>query len=160
MELEPTAHRWREHCSLATISTLQPSPRTCLLVQTTSHHTGIMDQKCQAQDNAALETGQKGLNDCTEMTKKYLTWASLSDYQQLSYNFNINIFQGGPLKSQSLMRDSYTPDVFQKAVIDPRHWHGRTINELGRWYEKYFLDLNVQKAMKEKHGRRKKKKDS
>ncbi|XP_023791580.1 testis-expressed protein 33 isoform X1 [Cyanistes caeruleus] len=133
------------------------------LVQTTSHHTGIMDQvreKCQAQDNAALETGQKGLNDCTEMTKNYLTWASLSDYQQLSYNFNINIFPGGPLKSQSLMRDSYTPDVFQKAVIDPRHWHGRTINELGRWYEKYFLDLNVQKAIKEKHGRRKKKKDS
>ncbi|NXQ29667.1 TEX33 protein, partial [Alaudala cheleensis] len=58
---------------------------------------------------------------------------------------------GGPLKSQSLMRDSYTPDVFQKTVIDPRHWHGRTINELGRWYEKYFLDLNVQKAMKEKY---------
>lgn len=38
---------------------------------------------------------------------------------------------GGPLKSRSLMQDSYTPDVFQKATIDPRHWHGRTINELG-----------------------------
>lgn len=38
---------------------------------------------------------------------------------------------GGPLKIQSLMRDSYTPDIFQKAVIDPRHWHGRTITELG-----------------------------
>ncbi|NWW30083.1 TEX33 protein, partial [Panurus biarmicus] len=75
-----------------------------------------------------------------------------SDYQQLGYNLRINLFQGGPLKSRSLMRDSYTPDVFQKAVIDPRHWHGRTISELGRWYEKYFLDLNVQKAMKEKYG--------
>ncbi|NXQ00467.1 TEX33 protein, partial [Vidua macroura] len=75
-----------------------------------------------------------------------------SDYQQLDYNLRVNLFQGGPLKTQSLMRDSYTPDIFQKAVIDPRHWHGRTINELGRWYEKYFLDLNVQKAMKKKYG--------
>lgn len=38
---------------------------------------------------------------------------------------------GGPLKIQSLMRDSYTPDIFQKAAIDPRHWHGKRISELG-----------------------------
>ncbi|KAL2309260.1 hypothetical protein Nmel_005447, partial [Mimus melanotis] len=50
------------------------------------------------------------------------------------------------------MQDSYTPDIFQKATIDPRHWHGKKINDLGRWYEKYFLDINVQKAMKEKYG--------
>ncbi|XP_039581267.1 testis-expressed protein 33 isoform X2 [Passer montanus] len=111
-----------------------------------------MDQKCQAQGNATLETGQKGPNDCTEMTKHSLAWTSLSDYQQLDYNLRVNLFQGGPLKIQSLMRDSYTPDIFQKAVIDPRHWHGRRISELGRWYEKYFLDLNVQKEMKKKHG--------
>ncbi|NXX25564.1 TEX33 protein, partial [Nicator chloris] len=75
-----------------------------------------------------------------------------SDYEQLGYNFRVNLFQGGPRKCQSLVRDSYTPDVFQKAVIDPRHWHGRRISELGRWYEKYFLDRNVLKAMKEKYG--------
>ncbi|NXF25457.1 TEX33 protein, partial [Rhodinocichla rosea] len=75
-----------------------------------------------------------------------------SDYQQLDYNLRVNLFQGGPLKIQSLMRDSYTPDIFQKAVIDPRHWHGRRISELGRWYEKYFLDLNVQKEMKKRGG--------
>ncbi|NXA74920.1 TEX33 protein, partial [Thryothorus ludovicianus] len=75
-----------------------------------------------------------------------------SDYEQLSYNLNINLCQGGPLKSQSLMRDSYTLDTFQKSAIDPRHWHGKKITELGRWYGKYFLDLNVQKAMKEKYG--------
>lgn len=51
-------------------------------------------QKYQAQDNAALETGQKGPNDCTEMTKNSLTWESLSDYQQLGYNLRINVFQG------------------------------------------------------------------
>ncbi|NXC83414.1 TEX33 protein, partial [Cercotrichas coryphoeus] len=59
---------------------------------------------------------------------------------------------GGPLKSQSLMKDSYTPDVFQKATRDPKHWHGKKINDLGKWYEKHFLDINVQKAMKEKYG--------
>ncbi|NWT67791.1 TEX33 protein, partial [Prunella fulvescens] len=74
-----------------------------------------------------------------------------SDYQQLDYNLRVNLSQGGPLKTQSLMRDSYTLDVFQKSVIDPKHWHGRKIHEIGRWYEKYFLDLNVQKEMKKKH---------
>ncbi|NXM67407.1 TEX33 protein, partial [Serilophus lunatus] len=75
-----------------------------------------------------------------------------SDYEQLSYNLRSNLFQGGPLKSRSLMKDSYTPDIIQKAVIDPKNWHGRRISELGRWYEKYFLDHNVQKAMKDKYG--------
>ncbi|NXQ49253.1 TEX33 protein, partial [Catharus fuscescens] len=75
-----------------------------------------------------------------------------SDYHQLGYNLAVNLFQGGPLKSQSLMRDSYTSDVFQKSTIDPRHWHGKKITELGRWYKKHFLAINVQKAMKEKHG--------
>ncbi|KAF2980366.1 hypothetical protein EK904_008305, partial [Melospiza melodia maxima] len=89
-----------------------------------------MDQKHQAQATAALEAGQKGPKNCTEMTKNSLAWASLSDYQQLDYNLRVNLFQGGPLKIQSLMKDSYTPDIFQKAVIDPRHWHGRRITEL------------------------------
>ncbi|NXF02681.1 TEX33 protein, partial [Smithornis capensis] len=75
-----------------------------------------------------------------------------SDYDQLSYNLRSNVFQGGPLKIQTLVRDSYTPDIFQKAVIDPSNWHGRKISELGKWYEKYFLDRNVQKAMEDKHG--------
>ncbi|NXM89424.1 TEX33 protein, partial [Oenanthe oenanthe] len=75
-----------------------------------------------------------------------------SDYHQLGYSLGLNLFQGGPLKSQSLMKDSYTPDVFQKATRDPKHWHGKKIHELGKWYEKHFLDVNVQKAMKEKYG--------
>ncbi|NXK34176.1 TEX33 protein, partial [Piprites chloris] len=75
-----------------------------------------------------------------------------SDYEQLGYNLRSNLFRGGPLKSRSLMRDSYTPDVIQKAIRDPNNWHGRRIYELGKWYEKYFLDLNVQKAMKDKYG--------
>lgn len=51
-------------------------------------------QKCQAQDNEALGTEQKGPNNCTEMTKSSLAWASLSDYHQLGYNLAVNLFQG------------------------------------------------------------------
>ncbi|KAM7055825.1 ciliary microtubule inner protein 4 isoform 2-T2 [Acridotheres tristis] len=140
MELEPTAHRGMEHCSLATISTLQPSSHLhtwtsvgpACLYKPPATTPGIMDQKCEAQDNAELGTGQKGPNNCTEMTKSSLVWASLSDYQQLGYSLGINLFQGGPLRNRSLMRDSYTPDIFQKATIDPRHWHGKRIHDLGR----------------------------
>ncbi|XP_027735321.1 testis-expressed protein 33 isoform X1 [Empidonax traillii] len=114
-----------------------------------------MDQQHQAQCNASVDTGQKRLTDCTEMTKNSLDWTSLSDYEQLGYNLRSNLFQGGPLKTRSLMRDSYTPDIIKKAIRDPNNWHGRRIYELGRWYEKYFLDLNVQKAMKDKYGDKK-----
>ncbi|NWI89188.1 TEX33 protein, partial [Pitta sordida] len=75
-----------------------------------------------------------------------------SDYQQLGYNLRSNLFQGGPLKTRSLLKDSYTPDISQKAIRDANIWHGRRISEIGRWYEKYFLDCNVQKAMKDKYG--------
>lgn len=43
----------------------------------------------------------------------------------------ILFFAGGPLESKSLMKDSYTPDVIQRAVRDPKHWHGRKTDELG-----------------------------
>lgn len=29
------------------------------------------------------------------------------------------------------MKDSYTPDVIQKAIRDPKNWHGRRTDELG-----------------------------
>ncbi|KAJ7425856.1 hypothetical protein WISP_20597 [Willisornis vidua] len=91
---------------------------------------GIMDQERQAQCNAASDMVQKRLGDCTEMTRSNLDWTSLSDYQQLGYNLRSNLFQGGPLKTRSLMKDSYTPDIIQKAVRDPNNWHGRKIYEL------------------------------
>ncbi|KFP78749.1 Testis-expressed sequence 33 protein, partial [Acanthisitta chloris] len=75
-----------------------------------------------------------------------------SDYEQLGYNLRSNICQGGPLKSQSLMRDSYTPHVIQTAIRDADNWHGRTIDELGKWYVKKFQHLNVQKALEDKYG--------
>ncbi|NWX21756.1 TEX33 protein, partial [Aegotheles bennettii] len=59
---------------------------------------------------------------------------------------------GGPLETRSLMKDSYTPDIFQKANRDPKNWHGRRIDELGKWHEKHALNLNVQKALEDKYG--------
>lgn len=59
-------------------------------------------QKCQAQGDAALETGQKGPSDGTEMAENSLAWASLSDYQQLSYNLNVNLCQGEETHCPSL----------------------------------------------------------
>lgn len=29
------------------------------------------------------------------------------------------------------MKDSYTPDIIQKAIRDPKNWHGRRTDELG-----------------------------
>ncbi|NXG50441.1 TEX33 protein, partial [Psilopogon haemacephalus] len=62
------------------------------------------------------------------------------------------LFAGGPLQSRSLMKDSYTPDIIQKATRDPKDWHGRRTDELGKWHKKNAANLNVQKALKEKYG--------
>ncbi|NXF86516.1 TEX33 protein, partial [Eubucco bourcierii] len=75
-----------------------------------------------------------------------------SDYNQLGFNLRANIFQGVPLQSHSLMEDSYTPDIIQKATRDPKDWHGRRTDELGKWHRKNAANLNVQKASKDKSG--------
>ncbi|XP_048787152.1 testis-expressed protein 33 [Lagopus muta] len=101
----------------------------------------------------ALVIGQKRLSDRSEVLKKKLE--SFGDFNELGFNLRSNIFQGGPLESRSLMKDSYTPDVLQKATRDPRNWHGRRIDELGRWHQKNALNLNLQKALEDKYGKKK-----
>uniref|UniRef100_A0A8C9EYU9 Testis-expressed protein 33 n=1 Tax=Pavo cristatus TaxID=9049 RepID=A0A8C9EYU9_PAVCR len=101
----------------------------------------------------ALVVGQKRLSDRSETLKKNLE--SFGDFNELGFNLRSNIFQGGPLESRSLMKDSYTPDVIQKATRDPRNWHGRRIDELGRWHQKNALNLNLQKALEDKYGKKK-----
>ncbi|XP_072197784.1 ciliary microtubule inner protein 4 [Excalfactoria chinensis] len=101
----------------------------------------------------ALIIGQKRLSDRTEVLKKKLE--SFGDFNELGFNLRSNIFQGGPLESRSLMKDSYTPDVIQKSTRDPRNWHGRRIDDLGRWHQKNALDLNLQKALENKYGKKK-----
>uniref|UniRef100_A0A672TN20 Testis expressed 33 n=1 Tax=Strigops habroptila TaxID=2489341 RepID=A0A672TN20_STRHB len=80
---------------------------------------------------AALIMGQKRLSDRTGMQKTSSNSASLTDYNQLGFNLRSNIFQGGPLESRSLMKDSYTPDITQRVIRDPKNWHGRRTDELG-----------------------------
>uniref|UniRef100_A0A8B9F6Z9 Uncharacterized protein n=1 Tax=Amazona collaria TaxID=241587 RepID=A0A8B9F6Z9_9PSIT len=80
---------------------------------------------------AALIMGQKRLSDLTGMRKTSSNSASLTDCNQLGFNLRSNIFQGGPLQSRSLMKDSYTPDITQRVIRDPKNWHGRRTDELG-----------------------------
>ncbi|NXI42043.1 TEX33 protein, partial [Galbula dea] len=75
-----------------------------------------------------------------------------TDYNQLGFNLKSNIFRGGPLETRSLMKDSYTPDIFQKAIRDPQNWHGRRTDQLGKWYEKNALSLKVKRALEDKYG--------
>uniref|UniRef100_A0A8C6ZPS7 Testis-expressed protein 33 n=8 Tax=Tinamidae TaxID=8803 RepID=A0A8C6ZPS7_NOTPE len=112
-------------------------------------------QERQALCKAGLIIGQKRLSDRTEMLQNPLTSTSFADYYQLGFNLRSNIFQGGPLESRSLMKDSYTPDVIQKAIRDPKNWHGRRTDDLGRWHQKNALNLNLQKAFEEKYGKNK-----
>ncbi|XP_050756262.1 testis-expressed protein 33 [Gymnogyps californianus] len=113
------------------------------------------EEERQALCKAALIMGQKRLSDRTEMLKNSLNSMSFADYNQLGFNLRSNIFQGGPLESRSLMKDSYTPDIIQKAIRDPKNWHGRRTDELGKWHQKNALNLNLQKALEDKYGKKK-----
>ncbi|XP_010004146.1 PREDICTED: testis-expressed sequence 33 protein [Chaetura pelagica] len=116
------------------------------------------DKERRALCEAALIMGQKRIGDRTKMLKNPLdSPPSFADYNHLGFNLRSNIFQGGPLKSQSLMKDSYTPEIIKKAIRDPKNWHGRRTDELGEWYKKHALDLNVQKALEDKYGKKKSK---
>ncbi|XP_054845167.1 testis-expressed protein 33 [Eublepharis macularius] len=106
---------------------------------------------------AGLIQGQKRLSDWTfKPLENPMAASPYADYYELGYNMRSNIFQGGPLESKSLMKDSYTPDVIKRAVRDPKHWHGRKTDDLGRWFQKNALNLNLQKALEEKYGEKNK----
>ncbi|KAM6417785.1 ciliary microtubule inner protein 4 [Pluvialis apricaria] len=112
------------------------------------------EEERRALCEAALIMGQKRLSDRTEMLNT-LNSTSFADYNQLGFNLRSNIFQGGPLESRSLMKDSYTPDIIQKVIRDPKNWHGRRTDELGKWHQKNALNLNLQKALEDKYGKKK-----
>ncbi|XP_066489414.1 ciliary microtubule inner protein 4 isoform X2 [Tiliqua scincoides] len=104
---------------------------------------------------AGLIQGQKRLSDKFQSLENPMASSPYADYYELGYNLRSNIFQGGPLESKSLMKDSYTPDVVKRATRDPKHWHGRKTDDLGRWFQKNALNHNLQKALDEKYGERK-----
>uniref|UniRef100_A0A6J0T8G9 Ciliary microtubule inner protein 4 isoform X1 n=1 Tax=Pogona vitticeps TaxID=103695 RepID=A0A6J0T8G9_9SAUR len=106
---------------------------------------------------AGLIQGQKRLSDWTfKPIENPMAPSPYADYYELGYNLRSNIFQGGPLESRSLMKDSYTADVIKRAVRDPKHWHGRKTDDLGRWFQKNALNLNLQKALEQKYGEKNK----
>ncbi|KAM9293409.1 LOW QUALITY PROTEIN: ciliary microtubule inner protein 4 [Morus bassanus] len=115
----------------------------------------IDEEDRRALCKTALVMGQRRLSDCTEMLKNSPNSTPFADCDQLGFNLRSNIFQGGPLKSRSLMKDSYTPDIIQKAIRDPKNWHGRRTDELGKWHQKNALNLNLQKALEDKYGTKK-----
>ncbi|XP_035759172.1 testis-expressed protein 33 isoform X2 [Egretta garzetta] len=113
------------------------------------------EEEGRALCKTALIMGQKRLSDRAELLNNSLNSTSFADYNQLGFNLRSNIFQGGPLESRSLMKDSYTPDIIQKAIRDPKNWHGRRTDELGKWHQKNALNINLQKALEDKYEKKK-----
>uniref|UniRef100_A0A670XND4 Ciliary microtubule inner protein 4 n=1 Tax=Pseudonaja textilis TaxID=8673 RepID=A0A670XND4_PSETE len=115
------------------------------------------EQARRALCEAGLIQGQKRLSDWPfKSLENPMTTSPYADYYELGYNLRANIFQGGPLETKSLMKDSYTPDVIKRAVRDPKRWHGRKTDDLGRWFQKNALNLNLQKALEQKYGEKNK----
>uniref|UniRef100_A0A8C5S8R5 Ciliary microtubule inner protein 4 n=1 Tax=Laticauda laticaudata TaxID=8630 RepID=A0A8C5S8R5_LATLA len=115
------------------------------------------EQARRALCEAGLIQGQKRLSDWPfKSLENPMTASPYADYYELGYNLRSNIFQGGPLETKSLMKDSYTPDVIKRAVRDPKRWHGRKTDDLGRWFQKNALNLNLQKALEQKYGEKNK----
>ncbi|XP_007503494.1 testis-expressed protein 33 isoform X1 [Monodelphis domestica] len=102
--------------------------------------------------------GQKRVSSRVSKTRNPMESSAFADYYELGYNMRSNIFQGvltgPPMEVKSLMKDSYTADVIERAVRDPNHWHGRRTDDLGRWHQKNALNLNLQKALDQKIGER------
>ncbi|XP_012331801.2 ciliary microtubule inner protein 4 isoform X2 [Aotus nancymaae] len=117
------------------------------------------------------EQAQRAISEVFQGQKKASLWPSrkqspaeissiFSDYYDLGYNTRSNLFQGAPEETKSLMKASYTPEVIEKSVRDLEHWHGRKTDDLGRWHRKNAMNLNLQKALKEKYGENSKSKSS
>uniref|UniRef100_A0A4X2K634 Testis expressed 33 n=1 Tax=Vombatus ursinus TaxID=29139 RepID=A0A4X2K634_VOMUR len=100
--------------------------------------------------------GQKRVSSRVSKPRSSMESSAFADYYELGYNMRSNIFQGPPMEIKSLMKDSYTADVIERAVRDPQHWYGRKTDDLGRWHQKNALDLNLQKALDQKIGERSK----
>ncbi|XP_072512054.1 ciliary microtubule inner protein 4 isoform X2 [Notamacropus eugenii] len=98
--------------------------------------------------------GQKRGSSRASKPRNLMESSPFADYYELGYNMRSNIFQGvltgPPMEAKSLMKDSYTMDVVERAVRDLQHWHGRKTDDLGRWHQKNALNMNLQKALEQK----------
>ncbi|KAL7982381.1 hypothetical protein Chor_009979 [Crotalus horridus] len=92
----------------------------------------------------------------TTVVEKLISEEQSKNYYSRSEQCPNILSVGGPLETKSLMKDSYTPDVIKRAVRDPKRWHGRKTDDLGRWFQKNALNLNLQKALEQKYGEKNK----
>ncbi|XP_039102086.1 testis-expressed protein 33 [Hyaena hyaena] len=120
----------------------------------------ISEEQAQRAIDEASE-GQKSANSGSSRTQKPMEMNSIfSEYYNLGYNTRSNLFQGAPEETTSLMKASYTPEVIERSVRDLEHWHGRKTDDLGRWHQKNAMNVNLQKALDEKYGEKRKSRGS
>ncbi|KAG8511128.1 Testis-expressed protein 33 [Galemys pyrenaicus] len=113
---------------------------------------GLSSRRARRAIGEALED-QKRVDSWSTRTQSSLRDSSVfSDYYDLGYNMRSNLFPGATEETKSLMKASYTPDVIERSVRDTEHWHGRKTDDLGRWHQKNAMNMNLQKALDEKHG--------
>ncbi|XP_037371118.1 testis-expressed protein 33 [Talpa occidentalis] len=116
----------------------------------------ISEDQARRAIGEALED-QKRVNSWPSSTQSPLKVSPLfSDYYDLGYNMRSNLFPGATEETKSLMKASYTPEVIERSVRDTEHWHGRKTDDLGRWHQKNAMNMNLQKALDEKHGEKSK----
>ncbi|XP_074082948.1 ciliary microtubule inner protein 4 isoform X2 [Macrotis lagotis] len=101
-----------------------------------------------------MTEGQKEVSSREHKYRNSMESSPFADYYELGFNMRSNIFQGvltgPPMKTTSLMKDSYTMDVVERAESNTKPWHGRKTDDFGRWHQKNFLDMNLQKALLQK----------
>ncbi|XP_055993440.1 ciliary microtubule inner protein 4 [Sorex fumeus] len=111
----------------------------------------VSEKQAQKALSDALE-GQKNANSRLGRPQGSVPGSpSYADYYDLGYHSRSNLFQGATQEAMSLMKASYTPEVIERSVRDIEHWHGRKTDDLGRWHQKNLMDMNLQKALDEKH---------
>ncbi|KAG9483822.1 hypothetical protein GDO78_009638 [Eleutherodactylus coqui] len=74
-------------------------------------------------------------------------------YYDLGCCLRSNLFPGASVKQNSLVRDSYTPEVNEKGRLDKHNthqWYGKKTDELGRWHERNLNYLNLKKAVEQR----------
>ncbi|EHH20197.1 hypothetical protein EGK_03003 [Macaca mulatta] len=121
----------------------------------------VSEEQVAGSREEGLE-GDMGLDTAfpsPETDTQYKLWST-----RLRLNWALGVSSwhstGAAEETKSLMKASYTPEVIEKSVRDLEHWHGRKTDDLGRWHRKNAMNLNLQKALKEKYGENSKSKSS
>ncbi|XP_018114393.1 testis-expressed protein 33 [Xenopus laevis] len=79
-------------------------------------------------------------------------------YYDLGHCLRANIFPGVPIRSCSLVEDSYTADINRRGIMDRnnrQHWHGKKTDDLATWsqilMERFATYKNLENLLKSTH---------